>query len=138
MSKHSHAELEAFLDEALTAERMSEIETAMRDDAPLRKRLAGINQRRNRGQHSLGEIWREHQVSCPSRRQLGSYLLGALPDDAYGYIKFHLESVQCRYCTANLQDLQEQQRKTATAQTEVRRRRYFQSSAGYLPRRESD
>ena len=84
--------------------------------------------------HSLGEIWRRARLSCPSRQQLGSYLLGVLDDDHADYVTFHIETVGCRYCAANLTDLQRQQaEKSDTVQ--LRRRKYFQSSAGFLGKR---
>ena len=43
----------------------------------------------------------------------------------------HLDVVGCRYCQANLADLENQQAEHDTA-SQTRRRRYFQSSAGYL------
>ena len=128
------AELEAYCDEALPAEEMVRIEQALRVDPALREQLAAISARRDAGVHSLGEIWRRHRLSCPPREQLGTYLLHALEADEADYLRFHLEIVGCRYCQANLADLQErqaQQRET----TEIRCRRYFQSSAGYLRRK---
>ncbi len=48
---------------------------------------------REAGVHGLGEIWRRHRLTCPSRQQLGSYLLGAMDDAKREYIQFHIESV---------------------------------------------
>ena len=127
------SDLDAYLDEALPAEEMGRLEKALRDDAELMGRLQTIHGRRNAGVHSLGAIWRRRRLSCPSREQLGSYLLGAVPDDVAAYIAFHVEMVGCRYCQANLADLRAQQTQQA-AQVEPRRRRYFQTSAGYLKR----
>jgi hypothetical protein len=127
------SDLEAYLDEALVPEEMARIERALRKDPELVRQLAAINARRDVGVHSLGEIWRRHRITCPSRQQLGSYLLGALPKPHEDYVVFHLEVVGCRYCRANLTDLQKQQAE-AREITETRRRRYFQSSAGYLRR----
>jgi len=125
------SDLESYLDEALPPEEMARIEQALRKDRQLVRQLAAINARRDAGVHSLGEIWRRHRLSCPSRRQLGSYLLGALADEAADYVTFHLELVGCRYCRANLTDLEKQQAEASEA-VETRRRKYFQSSAGYL------
>jgi hypothetical protein len=130
-TKFSNRDLEAFLDESLPVDRMAAIEEALRGSDDLQKRIAEINSRRDAGVHSLGEIWRRHRLSCPSREQLGSYLLGVLARDAAGYVKFHVETVQCRLCAANLADL----RAAAAAESDAttkRRHRYFQSSAGYL------
>jgi hypothetical protein len=131
LRKFSQTQLEAYLDEALPPGEMAAVEDALRADKELGRDLASINQRRDAGVHSLGEIWRRHRVSCPSRDQLGSFLLGALADDELGFVKFHLETFGCRYCQANLEDLQAQVAGKAE-ETQGRRRKYFQSSAGYL------
>ena len=124
-------DFEAYLDEALPVEEMTRIEKALRDDPSLARQLAAILARRDSGVISLGEVWRRHRLSCPTRQELGSFLLGVLPDDAAKYLTFHLEVVGCRYCQANVADLKNQQ---AEAQTSIqeRRRKYFQSSAGHL------
>src|SRR5438105_13804217 len=123
----TNAELEAYLDESLSAERMAAVEDALRQSEDLQQRLIAINGRRDAGVHSLGEIWRRHRLSCPSRQQLGSYLLGVLPRDESDYIKFHIETIQCRYCTASVGDLKSQH---SAAETDVahRRQKYFHSS----------
>lgn len=126
-------DLEAYLDEALPAEEMARIERALRRDGRLRDQLAAINARRDRGVHSVGEIWRRHRLSCPSRQALASHLLGTLGPAEHDYIVFHLEVIGCRYCQANLADLKKQQAE-AQELVETRRRKYFQSSAGYLRR----
>jgi hypothetical protein len=128
------AELEAYLDESLPIERMTAVEEALRKDSALRQRLAATNGRRDAGVHSIGEIWRRHRLSCPSREELGSYLLGVLPAGAADYVKFHVDVIECRYCAANLTDLRSQQSAAEATQNEQRRHRYFQSSAGYLRR----
>jgi hypothetical protein len=128
----SNSELEAFLDESLPIVRMAAIEEALRHSEDLQKQLAAINGRRDAGVHSFGEIWRRHRLSCPTREQLGSYLLGVLPKAAADYIKFHLETIECRLCTASIDDLRSQQSAANAEATKKRRHRYFQSSAGYL------
>lgn len=128
------ADLEAYLEEALPEPQMAALEAALRGDRNLVARLAEIQTRRDQGAHSLGAIWRRERLTCLDRGALGSYLLGALPRDAADYARFHLEIVGCRYCQANLRDLQAQQGEPGE-QTAVRRRRYFQSSAGYLRNR---
>jgi hypothetical protein len=125
------SDLEAYLDEALPPEEMARIEKAVREDAGLMRSLASIHARRGEGIHTLGEIWRQRRLSCPTRQQLGSSLLGAIDDDLARYIAFHVEVVGCRYCLANLADLRVQQ-DGAEPVVATRRRKYFQSSAGYL------
>jgi len=127
----SQSDLEAYLDEALPPDEMARLEKALRKDHELLRRLSAINTRRSAGAHSLGEIWRGGRMSCPSREQLGSFLLGALPDEAADYVGFHLEVIGCRYCLANIADLKNQQAERCE-DVQTRRRRYFQTSAGYL------
>lgn len=135
MPKHlRQSDLEAYLDEALPPAEMAAVEKALRKDRKLAEQLSAINGRRDAGVHSLGEIWRRHRLSCFGRGQLGSYLLGTLPEEEAKYLEFHLEVVGCRYCRANLADLERQQAET-DENVQTRRRRYFQSSAGYLGRR---
>jgi hypothetical protein len=54
-----------------------------------------------------------------------------MSEELQDYIRFHLDKVGCRVCSANLQDLQAQHLEQQSV-TQLRRRRYFQSSAGYL------
>jgi hypothetical protein len=125
------SELEAYLDEALPAAEMARIEKAAREDPALTRQLATIHARRSAGVHSLGEIWRRHRLSCPTREQLGSFLLGVLPKPLAEFVTFHVQVSGCRFCQASLDDLRSQQIE-ADQTAEVRRRKYFQSSAGYL------
>jgi len=131
------SELLAFLDEGLPVERMAAVENVLRQSAELRTRIAALRQQREVAGHSVGEIWRRGRLSCPTRHQLGSYLLDALPAQLTEYVTFHLETVGCRYCAANLDDLRQssQQALTEVAQ---RRQKFFQSSAGHLRRPEPE
>jgi anti-sigma factor RsiW len=133
----SESDLEAFLDEALPSEEMARIERALRMEPALMHRMAAINGRRDAGVHSVGAIWRRHRLSCPAREQLGNFMLGILPQEMADYVRFHLETVGCRWCQANRSDLARQQaainlRSVPEAAVQSRRRKYFQSSAGYL------
>ncbi len=127
------SDLEGYLDEALPPEQMARIEMALRKDPELVRQMTAVHRRRNAGAHSLGEIWRGGRLSCLSREQLGSFLLGVLPQQTADYITFHLEVVGCRYCRANLADLQSRQAEENEA-VQSRRRKYFQSSVGHLQR----
>ena len=129
----SNSDLEAYLDEALPVDEMGRVEEALRTDQQLLAQVAEINRRRDGGAHSLGEIWRQHRLSCPPREQLGSYLLDVLDSETSNYVYFHVTEVGCRLCQANLADMRAQQEQAASETTQ-RRTRYFQSSVGYLNR----
>jgi hypothetical protein len=78
MPTFNDAELAAYLDEDLPQERMASIEQALRDDATLAERLTQLVGSRDAGVHTVGAMWRRGRLSCPSREQLGSYLLEVL------------------------------------------------------------
>jgi hypothetical protein len=129
--KFTEQDLEAYLEEGLDPEKAGEVEAALRDDPSLVEELARILARRESGVHTLGEIWRRHQVGVPTRQQLGSYLLDILPEEDADYIRFRVEILKCPFTLAKLADLRRRQEE-AEAQIDARRRRYFQSSAGLL------
>ena len=123
--------LASYLEDALGEAETASIEQALRGSEPLRQQLRQMMQDKDRGEHSVGAIWRRRRLSCPKREQLGSFLLGVLDDEEQDYIQFHLKTIGCAYCLANLADLQTQQKENDT-QTKQRRKRFFQSSAGLL------
>lgn len=131
MNQITREMLFAYLDDALGESETARIEQALRGDPQLRRLLQQTMQERDRGEHSLGAIWRRERLTCPSRETLGSYLLQVLDDGEMEYLTFHLQSVGCPYCLANLADL-EAQKKEPAPQLRERRRRIFQSSAGLL------
>ena len=126
------AQLEAFLDESLPDEQMTAVEAALRDDRELVQQLSSLVGRRDAGVHTVGAIWRRHRLSCPTREQLGSFLLEVLPEEHAQYVRFHLEAIGCRTCNASLDDLRQQHAATDLDDSRTRRQKYFQTSAGYL------
>ncbi|MDZ4847893.1 MAG: hypothetical protein SGI77_01240 [Pirellulaceae bacterium] len=134
MSNDSLSEslLQAFLDDLLPEQQMIEIEQRLRSEPELLERLNSFVANRDQGVHSMGEIWRRHRMSCPTREVLGSYLLGAMMAEQAAYIESHILHVGCRFCQSNLDDLRKLQ--NADPQTSnMRRQKYFQSSVGKLP-----
>ena len=123
-------ELCAWLDEMLSAERMAELEAELRKNENLQARVAQLIHHRDQGGHSVGEIWQREGLSCPARSELSGYLLGTLNKESADYIEFHLMTVGCRRCQANLKDLEEYASQIPDAP--ARRRRFFESSAGLL------
>jgi hypothetical protein len=131
MSDITREHLDAYLDDALTDGETARVEQALRDSEPLRRQLRNLLQERDRGEHSIGAVWRRQRLSCPAREQLGSYLLQVLDAEQQEYVAFHLTTIGCPFCQANLADLELRQKEAAPA-AEQRRRRFFESSAGYL------
>jgi hypothetical protein len=131
MAKITRELLDSYLDDALGDTESAQVEQALRDSEPMRKMLQALMQERDRGEHSIGAIWRRERLSCPPRDQLGSYLLQVLEPSLQDYVDFHVNMIGCPFCSANLADLKALQEE-AQPKTNERRRRFFESSAGYL------
>jgi hypothetical protein len=130
-SSFTDRDLEAYLDERLDTATMTQVELSLRADPALLERLSRVNARRNRGGHSIGDIWQRSRLTCPSREELASCLLGVLSAEVADYIRFHVEQIGCRWCQANWEDLQQQAREAPQA-TQIRRRRFYESSVSQL------
>ncbi len=124
--------LRAYLGDALPPEELARVEKALRDSAELRAQLEEVRENRgDLGLHSLGAIWRRGRLSCPTRQQLGSYLLDALDPDLASYLKFHLDVIACPYCQANVADLKSKGAQVPAA-IQTRHNRIIQSSRHLL------
>jgi RNA polymerase sigma factor (sigma-70 family) len=77
----------------------------------------------------LTRLWEEHRPSCPKRSTLGKMLLGLVPPDWMDYVSFHVNTLGCKACNANLQDL-----KNETQERPARplSNRIMQSSIGFF------
>jgi hypothetical protein len=131
MATITREQLVGYLDDALSEVETAQVEQALRASEALQRALRALMQERDRGEHTIGAIWRRERLTCPSREQLGSYLLQVLDTGLQEYIDFHLRTIGCAYCQANLADLQRLQQEP-TPKAQQRRRRFFESSAGYL------
>ncbi len=114
-----------FLRETLSPERMALVERAARSDPKVLELIVAEREAMQRGDHSLGAIWQEHQLSCPSREQLGGFVIEAGDPDYLKYVEFHLEVIECGICQANLEDLKSQTaaRKAKAGGVKPRRRK---------------
>lgn len=130
MDDVTREQLHAFLDESLDDAEEARIEKLLRSSTELQAAMDKVRQERDRGEHSLGGVWRRERISCLSREQLSSYLHGILEADFHAYIDFHVKTVACSCCLANLDDLREKQ--TEQAAQSRRRKRYFETSARLL------
>lgn len=131
MTEISVEQLSAYLDDALGEAETAHIEQALRGSEALRQQLRVMMQERDRGEHSLGAIWRRQRLSCPGRDQLRAYLMKAIDGDLKDYVDFHLKTIGCSFCQANLADLQARNEEPA-GRTKKRQRRLFESSVPYL------
>ena len=123
----------AYLTDDLPAEDLARVEKALRDSAELRDRLETVREgRQDANLHTLGAIWRRGRLTCPTRQQLGSYLLDALDPDFADYLTFHVDVVGCVFCVANLADLRDKAAAAMSTST-ARHQRIVQSSRHLLP-----
>ena len=130
MTDVTREQLHAYLDDALEDAEAARIEKLIRGSAEVRTRLSQVRDERDRGEHSLGAVWRREKLSCPTREQLGSYLHEVLEGDLQAYVEFHLQTIACPCCQANLDDLKEKQAESSSQSR--RRKRYFETSARLL------
>lgn len=80
---------------------------------------------------ALSRVWRARRLSCLKRSTLGSYLLGVLEEPWQAYTRFHVETVGCLMCRANLEDLSAESDPLVRPELEEQ---WFQSSVGFLSR----
>jgi hypothetical protein len=97
--------LRAYIGDALPDSELAAVERSLRESNELRALLKEVIEQEDRGEHTAGAIWRRERISCPSRDQLGGFLLGAGDSELLEYIRFHIEEIGCPYCHANLEDL---------------------------------
>lgn len=121
----------AYLDDALSEAETAQLEQELRQSELLRQSLQKVIEERDRGEQSLGAIWRRERLTCPNREKLGSFLLQVLEEAEQDYISFHLDQIGCPFCLANLADLRSQQ-KEKPPQARERRRRIIETSVGLL------
>ena len=133
------AELIGYMEEALDPADMTRVEENLRHHSGWREALLDLREHVDSGDHSVTMVWRRHRLTCPARERLYAWLIDALPPDAAGYVRFHLDVVKCRWCRANLEDMKEA---AAAATQDVpaasgRSRRFFETSVGQLRRQSS-
>jgi hypothetical protein len=130
MSEFSREMLRAYLDDALSDSETARIERALRDSEKVRDELCSVRAELDRGDHSLGAIWRRERISCLSREDLNGHLHGIHDAELQAYVEFHLKTIACATCLANLEDLREKQ--VDAGPPARRRRKIFDSSSGLL------
>jgi RNA polymerase sigma factor (sigma-70 family) len=79
----------------------------------------------------LTSVWETMRPSCPKRTTLGKYTLGILPSDWEDFVRFHVQTLGCTFCNANLVDLNVTKESTASSLQEFR---FLHSTIGFLKR----
>ena len=52
-------------------------------------------------EQTVATTWREERVSCPHPELLRAYLEGSLEEGPAEYLRFHLETAACPWCTVS-------------------------------------
>lgn len=94
-----------FLFEKLPPSEMARIEKILRGSEDLMDVYNALILTYSNEEHSVGAIWQRNRLSCPTREQLSNFLLDAMSDDLRAYIQFHLQTVDCPFCQAQLEEL---------------------------------
>lgn len=77
----------------------------------------------------LTRLWEQHRPSCPKRSTIGKWLMGTLDSDWDNYVAFHVDTLGCKFCQANREDLQDD---AAPAASTSAHQRIMQSSIGFF------
>ncbi len=124
----SDAELLSWVAESLDVQRSTAMESALRDSAELQQRLSELVVQHESGQLDLAEIWRRRRLTCPSRSTWSAWLVGRIGGEFREYLEFHLDQLGCRFCAANVADLQS----SGDPESNQRVRKFFETSVGRL------
>ncbi|TWU34579.1 RNA polymerase sigma factor [Novipirellula aureliae] len=77
----------------------------------------------------LRAAWETHRPSCPKRSTLGKYTLGILSPAWHDFVRYHVETLGCLFCDANLAEF----RKLPPTAPSTINNHLFQSTVGFLP-----
>ena len=77
----------------------------------------------------LTEIWESQRLSCPKRSTIGAFLLEKLEPEWFDYIDFHLTTLGCHFCRANLKDLKHQRK---TDEEQLFKKQILSSTIGFF------
>jgi RNA polymerase sigma factor (sigma-70 family) len=77
---------------------------------------------------ALTEVWEENRFTCPKRSTIGRFLLETLEEPWKSYVDFHVNRLGCRFCRANVEDLQ----KANEAEQQKAQKKFFESTIGFF------
>jgi RNA polymerase sigma factor (sigma-70 family) len=81
---------------------------------------------------TLTQVWESLRPSCLKRSTIGAWRLGTLDADWHDYVSFHIEELGCRFCAANLRDIERAE--AAAGKRDLASQRLMQSTIGFLSR----
>ena len=81
----------------------------------------------------LTDTWESQRLTCPKRSTIGAFLLEQLEPEWFDYVDFHLTTLGCHFCRANLKDLKQQK----TLEEQSFRKRIMASTVGFFTKKQS-
>ena len=79
----------------------------------------------------ITSTWESQRLTCPKRSTIGAFLLEQIDPEWFDYIDFHLTTLGCHFCRANLKDLKHQK----TTEEQLFRERVLASTVGFFTKR---
>lgn len=76
----------------------------------------------------LTSTWESQRLTCPKRSTIGAFLLEQIDPEWFDYIDFHLATLGCHFCRANLKDLKHQK----TVEESVFQEKIMASTIGFF------
>ena len=86
---------------------------------------------------SVGDLWVKERISCPHRDILLAYVNKSLSGEEMDYIEFHLETVECPYCQADVMEVTELMNQESSKQLEDALEKSLRRSAADLANQRS-
>ncbi len=77
----------------------------------------------------LTDIWKLQRFGCPKRSTIGAFYLGTLDKDWRDYADFHINTIGCGFCIANLEDIKTENEKKKDTQLQTR---IMESTIGFF------
>jgi len=77
----------------------------------------------------MTEVWEQWRFTCPKRSTIGKFLLGTLQEPWTNYVEFHVNRLGCRFCRANVEDLQKASDEADAKRTQ---QKIFESTIGFF------
>jgi len=80
----------------------------------------------------LTNTWESQRLTCPKRSTIGAFLLEQIDPEWFDYIDFHITTIGCHFCRANLKDLKHQK----SIEESQFREKIMASTIGFFKKRE--
>lgn len=129
-SQWTDEQLRCYLEETGSLDQNRAIEQEVGQSKALQQRLSELVDQQESGLISVGQVWRQERLSCPSQAEWIEYALGVLEAEKQQWMTHHLETTKCPHCNAIFSDIRQQLQEGKRAVQ--REERLFESSVGHF------